>query len=264
MTSNSRLSWIALYFGTALTLLIALAFVWSTRRALMWTSSGLRHQFGIMLGEVTWTRRPEGWRLEDERYPAAPGWAVASYGHGGYPLHCWTSAGANKSWQWFSIPFWMPFTIVAPATVLLWYGKRRAVARSFRQALTWLAPRYPCHLRFWLVTTFCFVHILAIFLAWSAWDYVYDFFSAYRSYRPDDPVPAGISVIVRILFFGTPVLAVFWAWLGVGLRSHLFRRHAGNRCLNRGYDLTGNVSGRCPECGVPLPAAPPPTKLSAL
>lgn len=27
------------------------------------------------------------------------------------------------------------------------------------------------------------------------------------------------------------------------------RRLAGNRCLRCGYDLTGNLSGTCPECG---------------
>lgn len=28
-------------------------------------------------------------------------------------------------------------------------------------------------------------------------------------------------------------------------------------CRNCGYDLTGNISGRCPECGEPTPAARP-------
>ena len=27
------------------------------------------------------------------------------------------------------------------------------------------------------------------------------------------------------------------------------------RCQKCGYDLTGNVSGRCAECGMPVPAA---------
>lgn len=29
------------------------------------------------------------------------------------------------------------------------------------------------------------------------------------------------------------------------------RRHLGDRCSQCNYDLTGNVSGRCPECGNP-------------
>jgi hypothetical protein len=30
------------------------------------------------------------------------------------------------------------------------------------------------------------------------------------------------------------------------------RRYAAGQCQNCGYDLTGNVSGVCPECGTPL------------
>ncbi len=39
-----------------------------------------------------------------------------------------------------------------------------------------------------------------------------------------------------------------YAWLA-GRR--LRRRRARGQCLRCGYDLRGNVSGRCPECGVP-------------
>jgi hypothetical protein len=36
------------------------------------------------------------------------------------------------------------------------------------------------------------------------------------------------------------------------------RRIPAGHCRKCGYDLTGNVSGRCPECGVPTGAAVPP------
>lgn len=32
------------------------------------------------------------------------------------------------------------------------------------------------------------------------------------------------------------------------------REHAG-QCLSCGYDLRGNTSGRCPECGTPIPVS---------
>jgi hypothetical protein len=32
------------------------------------------------------------------------------------------------------------------------------------------------------------------------------------------------------------------------------RRYPAGHCQTRGYDLTGNVSGRCPECGTPVKA----------
>lgn len=40
---------------------------------------------------------------------------------------------------------------------------------------------------------------------------------------------------------------------GVVLRGFIRRpRHRAGRCDRCGYDLTGNVSGVCPECGKPL------------
>src|SRR5258706_7642474 len=55
----------------------------------------------------------------------------------------------------------------------------------------------------------------------------------------------------------------FWssiAMLGLGFVLLLLPRRveAGkpNRCRECEYDLTGNASGRCPECGSPIPAAP--------
>ena len=32
-------------------------------------------------------------------------------------------------------------------------------------------------------------------------------------------------------------------------------KHVLGRCLDCGYNLTGNVSGICPECGTPVPDA---------
>ena len=42
-------------------------------------------------------------------------------------------------------------------------------------------------------------------------------------------------------------------WLGVG--AHQWRRRRKGWCVPCGYDLSGNVSGVCPECGTPAGAA---------
>lgn len=54
-----------------------------------------------------------------------------------------------------------------------------------------------------------------------------------------------------MLVFGLPLLC----WCGMSLWRCAARmagspQHACRRC---GYDLTGNVSGTCPECGTPVP-----------
>jgi hypothetical protein len=48
-------------------------------------------------------------------------------------------------------------------------------------------------------------------------------------------------------------LAVFAAYPTLALIQapvRRWRRYRKGRCLNCGYDLTGNVSGVCPECGI--------------
>jgi hypothetical protein len=50
------------------------------------------------------------------------------------------------------------------------------------------------------------------------------------------------------------VLALLPAvWIVTSIRAHGQARHRRlGHCLRCNYDLTGNVSGRCPECGTPI------------
>jgi hypothetical protein len=52
------------------------------------------------------------------------------------------------------------------------------------------------------------------------------------------------------LFFGSHGLARVWS----RLRYSGLRRQMG-LCVRCGYELTGNVSGICPECGTPVAPA---------
>ncbi|HXE51970.1 MAG TPA: hypothetical protein VN541_03100 [Tepidisphaeraceae bacterium] len=44
-----------------------------------------------------------------------------------------------------------------------------------------------------------------------------------------------------------------WLYLQGRAKRYLIARH---RCARCGYDLTGNTSGVCPECGTPVPRNP--------
>jgi hypothetical protein len=53
----------------------------------------------------------------------------------------------------------------------------------------------------------------------------------------------------------------WWFWIAVGTvvtgavaswTWHGRQAPEAPRCVNCGYNLTGNVSGRCPECGTPI------------
>lgn len=64
-----------------------------------------------------------------------------------------------------------------------------------------------------------------------------------EGWQPPVAIIAGIALFILALH-------------AVGRRDSLKRRFAGNLiCLPCGYDLTGNLSGRCPECGAMVGAA---------
>ena len=72
--------------------------------------------------------------------------------------------------------------------------------------------------------------------------------------RIDDVFPSHVFqralVVPRGLFF-----VLFAAYPSIAFIRGPLRRHRRRRkgwCLKCGYDLTGNVSGTCPECGTPL------------
>jgi len=70
---------------------------------------------------------------------------------------------------------------------------------------------------------------------------------AARTPQPLTCISARYSHLTLLAGFLPAVVAVRWA---IGLRQR--RRGASDRCRNCGYNLTGNTSGICPECGTPL------------
>jgi hypothetical protein len=51
-----------------------------------------------------------------------------------------------------------------------------------------------------------------------------------------------------------PIVLVAFPTAVLWRRDH--RRFSPGHCRKCGYNLTGNVTGRCPECGTPTPAPP--------
>lgn len=248
MDSHSRLRCVIRWVGTALCILILVAFLFSTRRAAIWKSASLRHDINLMLGTIGYAWRPEGWRAEDEHYPGTPGWTVAGYGTS--PRLCWWVAiGASKASRWVCIPLWIPLLLVAMPTALLWYRDRRTVPAAIRRLTVWLTPERPKKVTFWLVAAFCVIHVAALFVAFWVFQHVYPFFV---DYRPGDPVSKTVEAALPILFWATPLWGIVWAWAYTRWANRLFSRQPGRHCAACGYDLTGNVSGRCPECGDPI------------
>lgn len=77
-----------------------------------------------------------------------------------------------------------------------------------------------------------------------------DFYSVYHWWPYLHRDPQGAFPFTRNTWVGIPVWMPLILAAGVLLWPR--RRHRGSRCARCSYDLTGNVSGRCPECGEPL------------
>ncbi len=77
-----------------------------------------------------------------------------------------------------------------------------------------------------------------------------------------DDIPAGVDIPYRLdkillgLMIGLPLLTAYVVsrFIYTNLRWR-WEETDGRYCLACGYDLTGNVSGRCPECGTDVPAS---------
>jgi hypothetical protein len=236
--------------ATILCLVIAAAFLVSTRREIEWRSPGLRYTAGILPGEFYVGWRPNGWSLNSDRSAGWPGWTVAKYVW--QPGIAWRPYyGPGSTMHVLEIPLWMPGALFAIPAGLLWCLDRRRTRAVLERFVDWFTPRHRLRVTFlrWLAAAI--LHFGFVWLAADLFWQLCDFFFG-------QPMPSSLDqafkLTVRPLVYGTPLFGILWAWLWVRLRNHLWRTRRGNRCFECGYDLTGNLSGRCPECGTPCAA----------
>ena len=252
MRGSTKTAILARWVCTLTCVALLVAFIFSTRRAIDWNSSDIRHGAGLQVGTFCYGWRPTGWRVEQEKYPAQPGWHKAGYG-GSPTLEWWPRLYRGKSWESLAIPLWMPFAALAPLTGLLWYRDRRSVANRVRRFLAWMAPKCRKRMTFRLVIVFCFVHIALDIACFEIADGIYDFFVDYHS---GDPILALMDDVSLYLFLSTPLWAVLWAWLYTRLLNRLAKLRPSHTCWECGYDLTGLPEPRCPECETPFTPNP--------
>jgi hypothetical protein len=84
--------------------------------------------------------------------------------------------------------------------------------------------------------------MIAIMIVWFG--YVPTLYVLRRFFFPNTPT-------IYLLAYAAPVFVIILLILLI-LWRRTKPRPAGH-CQNCGYDLTGNVSGRCPECGKLIP-----------
>lgn len=230
---------------TLVTIAAIVLLLYSTRHAAMWHSDDLRVGAGLAQGALYVSWRPHAWDPNAEGYPPTPGWTVARYGSAP-PLVWWVELPRGASWHGVSIPLWMLIALAAIAAAVAWHRDRAAVRERVRALWVWLTPTREKRLSLRLVAACFVVHVLALVLVIMAFEALYAFFTDARA---NDPLRAVAWRMFVALFALSPAFPLLWAWIYVRSLNALFRRLRAGHCGACGYDLTGNLSGRCPECG---------------
>jgi hypothetical protein len=142
----------------------------------------------------------------------------------------------------------MPLLLFGIPTGILWFRDRRSIPAAINRWLERLRPSRRQRLTFWLAAAFAVIHLIVAVIGDIAFATLYDFFFP-RRYGETRLVATVAEGVLLVLVWGTPLFGTLWAWLFVRLRNRLLTRRPSHYCVDCGYDLTGNVSGRCPECG---------------
>ena len=234
-------------------LILLVAFVYSSRRAVSKVSNDLRHEYSLMLGRLEFAWRTSDWDPTAEKYPQRAGWSMAE--HGWQPKLRWGFHTTHlQSCEGFAVPLW-PFWLVATAVVIpLWYRDRHATRSVLQRLSNHFRPRVRLRLTIWRAAVACVGHIAALSIASWVEIQLLNFFV----FSPADERSfaavclTGVGYLLLVFLVGTPAWGVLWAWLYVKWRNRLLMSHPALDCVMCGYDLTGNVTGICSECGQKL------------
>jgi len=187
----------------------------------------------------------------------------------------WFRIDSNRAWTSIHVPLWVPLLILSAITGVVWYWSRGR--RRDRPAVRWLATvATMAFVALWIVAGYSPASVLHgdrnFCLSQGCLEWLIPEHSTWRSTFSDDtlvPIPtvfdAGLRWpnMRRAPGWGTQVVLPLWIPAAIAaLASAMFwqrraiiawRSRSEGRagyCRQCGYDLTLNVSGTCPECGV--------------
>ena len=116
--------------------------------------------------------------------------------------------------------------------------------RPGHRLMEWLTPHRPARVTPWTTVAFSLLHLAAILALFKAGAAFCD------SYNIDiDGIVVFAATFLAVLGLGAPMFGYLWARIFVSFRNWLFHTRRKHCCQTCGYNLTGNTSGRCPECG---------------
>ncbi len=123
---HRRIHRIVKWLGLLSCLAVAAAFAVSERWAIHWVSPTTRYGLGVGAGAFVVGWRPAGWLRGSERYPASPGWMVASLADGTQTVW-WVRRSMLQVWSGIEVSLWIPFVILVVPTIFIWLRERKRI-----------------------------------------------------------------------------------------------------------------------------------------
>lgn len=264
-------------------LLTLIAFFASAGRAIAWISPSQRYQVDLTCGAIRFLWPSTLWTPDGV---ARPGWTFSTYKDLTWTFW-WIDWNGSAFTEWLVVPVFIPFIVSTILAAALWYAGRAQTAAAFRRFVHRLRDGRDGvgrRVASGVLRTAAGL-IIALFLLSIPWGFVLGgrsqtlildggrlswFASGSSTVYPATarPPPTGVywgpslpefgvefSLWPRFLriplwlpfvFVAVPIAFLWW----------VDRLALPGFCAACGYDLTGNVSGRCPECGTPTSAAP--------
>ncbi len=258
MIKRVRLICCCRWTGLIMSTLILIGFLYSTRRAVLWFNNDASIEICLMAGAVWYGHRPVGYDFNNDQYGRPePGWSVSSFDNWA-PLYWLPKEEISKAWEGRAFPLWIPFVLLSTPTSILWYRDRRAVAKSIKRFWSWFCPPHLVKVNWVLVGCMCFIHIILCMILLKISVILLNEYDSILTmgYAPNSlrmklqyAYENMLVLIAPSLLLGTPLFGYLWARMYVRLKNRVFVKHQTYLCQNCGYNLTGNVTGICSECG---------------
>ncbi len=232
------------YASAGVCALCLLTMLLSTQRAVDWHSPSTRYGAALSCGALMFAWRPAGWNAATDPFKPQPGVTMSGYGSP-CPMSWWPQTSASPSWRALSVPIW---AVAAPAVAMLIACLRKERRGGARRVRAWRrrerVSRRAAARGAAVVGVAAVLSLSAIVPQITA--------GIGRQTWIDAAIDeAGLPVgLVLSLALGL-VLSLSYALGRLVYAMLQWKRVAmpDGHCDDCDYDLTGNTSGVCPECG---------------
>lgn len=231
---------IARWGGLVPLLVIPLLVVYSTERTFGYDS--YHRSFSIQYGciEYWWWRG--GVHIEDvSKYSVVYGWHEGGLGWPGPPT--WSFAFLqNRFADGIRIPLWAPWLLCVFVTALAWWLDRRRVRERLAGWFRWLRPDRRAAVNGRNAGLFFLLYVFGLGIPSFGLVTLGNRFQISLFQRMGE-------WLLQAIVLAIPA-AIALAWLWTRFLNRLRTRYPTTGCKHCGYDLFGNESGICPECGM--------------